>query len=402
MHTSNASSSRSARRLIAAAVSAMFIGTAQAVMAVADTGEEPSPPSAPSVPSTPSQPATPSKPSKPPRAPSPQLSDEEREARDAAREAARAASREATAAARESSREAARAAREAAREATESMRREPRRPPTEEESLALAALEGLVAQPSERSLPILQRVLKGTQSTLVKERALFVVSQIDKPEAHQILLDYARTPQNPLRGEAIRMIGIGGKAATLSALKEIYDTGDARIKREVLQAWLIAGRKSEVYQVAANAQNDAEAANAVRILSAMGAVDELRKLGDQRKHSRGLLEAYAVAGDLASLRKIADGNGEMHLRAEAVRRIGIIHSEASRVALRELYANAPSREIRDAALQGMLIGNDQQGVLELYRVARTPDEKRALLRTLSVMGGDAALAAIDAALDAKK
>ena len=41
-------------------------------------------------------------------------------------------------------------------------------------------------------------------------------------------------------------------------------------------------------------------------------------------------------------------------------------------------------------------------VLALYRSATTPEEKRALLRTLTMMDGDAALEAIDAALEGKK
>ena len=50
----------------------------------------------------------------------------------------------------------------------------------------------------------------------------------------------------------------------------------------------------------------------------------------------------------------------------------------------------------------MLISGDEQGVLALYRASKTTEEKRALLRTLSHMDGDAALQAIDAALEAKK
>ena len=49
----------------------------------------------------------------------------------------------------------------------------------------------------------------------------------------------------------------------------------------------------------------------------------------------------------------------------------------------------------------MLISQDEQGVLALYRSAKTPEEKRSLLRMLSMMNGDAALQAIDAALEKK-
>ncbi|MBL8513642.1 MAG: hypothetical protein JNJ55_06595 [Betaproteobacteria bacterium] len=278
----------------------------------------------------------------------------------------------------------------------------PRRVPTEEEALALVAMEGLMSQPPERAMPILKRVLTGEQSPLVKERALFVLSQFNLPEAQALLLDVARSSREPHQLEAIRMIAIGGNAKSLAALNEIHAAGNEAVKHQVLKAWMIAGNKADVYQVALNAKTDAEAAQAIRLLATMGAQDELRKLGAQRKHSASLLEAYAISGDVASLRKIAEGGGEVSLRAEATRRIGIAGNDAARAALREIYASAKAAEIRDAALQGLMIAGDQQGVLALYRAAKNIEEKRALLRTLSIMGGDAALAAIDAALETKK
>ena len=273
--------------------------------------------------------------------------------------------------------------------------------PTPDEELALAALEGLMAQPSERALPILKKVLAGSQTKLVKQRALFVLSQLDSPEAQTILLQTARSPDAAMRGEAIRNIGIGGNPKSLDALQDLYKTGDSAVKQEVLQAWLIAGRKEAVYQVALNAKTEEEAAEAIRILGAMGATEELRKLGERPNATKGLLEAYAISGDLESLRKIADGTGDRTVRIEAVRRIGIIDGEAARAALRDIYARTTDAEIREAALQGMLIANDEQGVMTLYRASKSPEEKRALLRTLSSMDGDAALEAIDAALGEK-
>ncbi|MEQ1516976.1 MAG: hypothetical protein ABL931_10865 [Usitatibacteraceae bacterium] len=277
-----------------------------------------------------------------------------------------------------------------------------RRVPTEDESLALAAMEGLMSQSPARALPVIKKVLAGTQSTLVKERALFVLSQMDEPEAQTLLLGEANSVDSPLRREAIRNIGIGGNAKSLAGLQGIYTAGDTSVKKQVLEAWLIAGKKADVYQAALNAKSEAEASNAIRTLSAMGAVDELRKLGEAKKHGNSLIEAYAVAGDLVSLRKIADGAGELPVRAEAIRRIGIVDGDGARAALRQIYASNTAPRLKDAALQGLLISNDQQGVLALYRAAKSNEEKRALLRTLSIMGGDAALQAIDAALDGTK
>ena len=276
------------------------------------------------------------------------------------------------------------------------------RAPNYDDELALAALEGLMAQPGERALPIIKKVLAGQQSKLVKQRALFVLSQIDSPEAQQILVQSARSADSAMRGEAIRAIGIGGDPKSLDALQEIYSAGGADVKDDVLQAWLIAGRKEAVYQAAVNAKSEEEANRAIRILGAMGATEELRKLGDRPNASSGLVEAYAISGDLASLRKIAEGNDNGALRLDAVRKIGIIGSDAANAALREIYARTSDSEIRDAALQGMLISGDDQGVLALYRAAKSSEEKRTLMRYLSMMDGDAALQAIDQALEGKK
>jgi HEAT repeat protein len=274
--------------------------------------------------------------------------------------------------------------------------------PTEQEELALAAMEGLMSQPPERALPIVKKVLAGTQTTLIKQRALFVLSQIDSPEAGEILLQTSRSTDPALRREAIRSIGIGGNDKSLAGLLEVYKAGDDEVKKEVLEAWMIADRKEEIYQAALNAKSEDEASEAIRRLGAMGATDELRKLGDRPNASGKLMEAYAISGDLQSLRKIAEGTGSLEVRAEAVQKIGIISNDAAKAALHDIYARATEREIKDSALRGMLIADDEKGVLALYRAATTPEEKRALLRTLTMMDGDAALEAIDAALEGKK
>jgi HEAT repeat protein len=274
--------------------------------------------------------------------------------------------------------------------------------PSEQESLALAAMESLMQQPPERALPIIKKVLAGTQTPLVKKRALFVLSQIDSQEADDILLQTARSADPSMRTEAIRSIGIGGRDKSLAALQGVYNSGDADVKKQVLHAWMIADRKAEVFQVALNAKSEDEAGEAIHMLSAMGAVDELRKLGDRPNASDKLVEAYAISGDLQSLRKIADSDKNPSVRAEAVRQIGIIDSDASRAALRDIYTRATNEEIKDAALQGMLIADDEQGVLALYRAAKTPEEKRNLLRMLTNMDGDAALQVIDDALENKQ
>ena len=273
--------------------------------------------------------------------------------------------------------------------------------PTEQEELAIAALEGLMAQPRERALPILKKVLNGQHSTVVKERALFVLGQVGGPEGRDILMEVARSNNGQLRSEAIRSIGISGDAKSLDALLTDYKAGDPELKQDILQAWMIAGRREMVYQAALNAKTEDEASDAIRMLGVMGAKEELRKLAERPTTPDGLVDALAISGDLAGLRQIVDGKGDKEVREDAVQRIGVIGSDAARSALREIYTSNTDEDIKEAALQGMMISQDEKGVLAIYRASKSTDEKRTLLRMLSMMNSDAALEAIDAALEKK-
>jgi HEAT repeat protein len=273
------------------------------------------------------------------------------------------------------------------------------RAPTEAEELALAALEGLIAAPSERALPLLKRVLSGNQSDLVKSRALFVLSQSGAPEAETILLETAKRGSPALRAEAVRMIGIGGRPEGLAALQSMYPTAPD-LREDIRQAFMIAGNKKALFDLATKASPE-EAAEIVHLLGAMGAVDELRQLGKLGKHSEQLVQAYAVSGDLDSLSNLAKTSADRAIRLEAIRNIGIIDRREASQALSEIYRSSEDAEVKETALQGLMIAGDEQALMALYRAASKPAEKRAILRMLTMIGGDAAIDAIDAALQGK-
>ncbi len=94
------------------------------------------------------------------------------------------------------------------------------------EELKLAAVEALIMAPADKALPLLAKVLAGDNSDEVKESALFILSQIDLPEAQETLLRFAHEDNGELQLEAIRMVGIGGDADALAKLTSIYETGN--------------------------------------------------------------------------------------------------------------------------------------------------------------------------------
>jgi HEAT repeat protein len=266
------------------------------------------------------------------------------------------------------------------------------------EELKLAALEALITAPAERALPLVNKVLAGNNSDEVKERALFILSQIDAPEAQSTLLRFAREEDGDLQAEAIRMIGISGDKEALASLGAIYQAGNREARDAVLEAYLIAGDKQAVFEIAANADNEEDFEEAVDMLGAMGARDELRELRSRAGMSDTLLDAYAISGDFETLRELALDGSDVELQTQAIEAMGIVGGDQVNATLVEIYQGAVTDEIREAALDGLLISGHDSGILDLYRASDSPAEKKELLEYLVMMGSDDIWNIIDSAL----
>ncbi len=266
------------------------------------------------------------------------------------------------------------------------------------EQIKITAMELLITAPPERALPLVNKVLSGDHSNELKERALFILSQINDEAAQATLLDFAKDSDGDLQGEAIRMIGIGGNKASLENLQSIYESGGPDAKEAVLEAFLIAGDRRAVFDIAVNAEGD-EFEEAVQMLGAMGARDELRELLSQTGPSEALIEAYMISGDIEELRRMALDGSNPKLQADAIEAMGVVGGEEANATLVQIYKNAESDDIRDAALEGMMISGNDAGILELYRTTDDTAAKKEMLEYLVIMGSDDVWNIIDAALD---
>jgi len=266
------------------------------------------------------------------------------------------------------------------------------------EELKLAALEALIAAPPERALPLASKVLAGNHSDEVKSRALFVLSQIDDPAAQTQLVNVAEQSSGMLQEEAIRMIGISGHPDALGKLSELYRSGDADVRNAVLEAHVIADNVAGLYDIATNAQSEDEFSDAVEMLAAMGARDELRQLRQSAGVSDSLIEAYGISGDVESLRELALDGSDPDRQAKAIEALGITGEDDIGALLAEIYRSAVSDDIRNAAVDGLMIAGDDQAILDLYRASDNTAEKRRLLEALAVTSSDLLLEVIDEAL----
>ena len=273
-----------------------------------------------------------------------------------------------------------------------------------DDELAEIAVVGLMQAPADRALPILRKVLNGSQSIKVKKRALFVLSQLDEDEALDTLADFAKNSKDAeLRGEAIRMLGVSGADRGIQSLSGIYSTTrNPEDKRSIIQAWLIADRADLVMQSASTETDEELRQAAIHALGAMDATAELRSLFESEKspeNRKVILQSLGVAGDSTTLTQIAMSNQPEEIRVQAIQALGIADDSDSGNTLTKIYSEATSQAVRDAALQGMLIAGDGDALLALYRQAKTPEEKKALLRMITLTDSDSALDLIEAELN---
>ena len=267
------------------------------------------------------------------------------------------------------------------------------------EQLKVAAIEALISAPPQRALPIVTRVLRGDDSDEIKEKALFVLSQIETQEAQDLLVEVARTGSPELREEAVRMIGINGEPAAMAALADLYRAGDEDMREAVLEAYLIADDADAVLAIAEAATTPEEFESAVETLGAMNAADQLRALRGKKGMSEVLIEAYAVAGDVETLRELALDGSDPQQQAEALHGLAVAGGSAANETFLQVYRGTEDEELKEAALEAMLIAEYDEGVLILFQESQDPNEKRRLLQTLVNMDSDAVWDIIDATLE---
>jgi HEAT repeat protein len=267
------------------------------------------------------------------------------------------------------------------------------------DQLKIAAIEALVSAPPQRALPIVTRVLGSNESDELKEKALFVLSQLETPEAQDLLLEVARSGSPALREEAVRMIGINGDPTGLAALAELYRAGDEGMREAVLEAYLIADYADGVLAIAEAATTAGEFESAVETLGAMNANEQLRALRGSKGMSETLIEAYAIAGDTESLRELALDGSDPQQQAEALHGLAVAGGGEVNDVFLQVYRGAQDEELKETALEAMLIADDDEGVLTLFQESQDPQEKRRLLETLVNMDSDAVWDLIDATLE---
>jgi len=203
-----------------------------------------------------------------------------------------------------------------------------------DEELKLMALNALVSSDPDRAFPLLENLLKSSQSLRLKERALFVLAQNSAPRGRQLLEQVARGNGNPdLQLKAIQYLGtVGRRQGGGQVLFDIYGAAsDENVKHALLRAMLTSGDTDHLIQVVKAEKSPELRAQGIRYLAGKAETgDSLVALwaGEQDQQvKRAILDSLTGQGNAKALVDMARKEKDTETKRDIVRRLSTMKSK---------------------------------------------------------------------------
>ena len=259
-----------------------------------------------------------------------------------------------------------------------------------DDDLKLLAIQGLQQMDPAQGVPLLEKILQGTQSPRLKERALFVLAQSNSPRAQQVLAGVAKGTSNPdLQRKAVQYLGMAGTAANRQLLADIYaSSADIDLKRQILRSFMMAGDKQRVLAAATNEKSPELRSEAVRQLGMLGARDELWQLYQKESSvdvKQQMLQGMMMGGDVAHLTEVANSEANMDLRRKAIQQLGMLGGGRSGDTLVNIYSRQSDPGVKRAAIDGLFFSGNTSALVALAKKEADRDLKRYIVQKLALM-----------------
>ena len=258
------------------------------------------------------------------------------------------------------------------------------------EELKLIALNGLIGQKPDTVLPVLEKLLRGTGAPRLKDRALFVLTQSNTPQARKILSEVARGKGNPdLQLKAVRYLGMTGTPDARQELKEIYrQSSDERVKSSILNGFMLARATDSLVEVARNEKDPQLRRTALQQLGVLRAGNELAQLFQSAgtvEEKLPILESLGMTGNSEQLFKLVSNESDPRLRMAAIRGLSHIYRKGTVGQFRGLYEKESDAKVKLELLNAMLVSGDAQTLIEVAKKDSDAAMRREAVTRLSQM-----------------
>jgi HEAT repeat protein len=264
-----------------------------------------------------------------------------------------------------------------------------------DEDLKLMALNSLMNMDAERALPLLEKLLAGSTSRKLRERALFVLCQSRSPRGREIVVKIARGQESPdLQRKAIEYLGLFGGPDSRQALADIYASApDIGAKKAVLRSFMVAGEKARVLAAAKGEADPELRREAIQQLGVMNAQEELWALYQSESApsvKRTVINALFIGGNADRLTELAKSEKDPQLRRDAINHLGLFGKERTGPLLVSFYNGEKDPQVKKAALQGLFVQGNAEALIEIARREKDPELRKDVVGQLSHMNSKAA------------
>ncbi|HEX6862937.1 MAG TPA: HEAT repeat domain-containing protein [Thermoanaerobaculia bacterium] len=272
----------------------------------------------------------------------------------------------------------------------------------EDEDLKLYALSGLMNNNPQKALPLVQQYLNGKHSLQDKEKALFLLTQSELPQARQALLQIVRGSAHPeLRVQAIKYVGMVAEddPSLLSELDGLYASSqDRKLRSAVIEAYGMAEHRSGLVALIRSEKDQDLRRRAIDMLSGADGTEELKSLlqGETDTETRrALIRALGNAGDVDVLITTARGDKDPETRIEAIHSLGNEESAKATEALKSLYAGSSDRKTRMAVIDAFGNQENAKALIEIFRSEKDREIRKEIVHRLTDMDGPEAEAFVN-------
>ena len=251
------------------------------------------------------------------------------------------------------------------------------------------ALNSLARADEQRAVPMLEKIVNGTGSPRLKERALYVLAQNGSPEARQVVVRIARGGNPDLQARAVQHLGAFGGADSRQALLDIYKSStNVAVKRSILRSFMQTGDREQLLEVARTEPLPELRAEAVQQLGAMGAQEQLSQLYASEKTTevrKRIIQAMFARHSPDSLIQLLKTETDPELRRTIVQNLGQMGTAQGTTALQSVYASEKDETVRRSVIDALAHQRNAKLLIELARKETDVAMKKRILERLSQM-----------------
>lgn len=256
--------------------------------------------------------------------------------------------------------------------------------------LKLYALNGLQQADPDKAVPLLEKMLHGSDCPKLSSQAFFILAQSGSQQARDVIIKLAKGDStNPdMQRKAIQALGMYGGSYGRDALSQVFtSSNDVDTKKAVLRALMMSGDRERILAAAKGEKLPEVRSEAIRQLGMMGAKDAIWQLYQTETSvevKTQILQAMWMAGDRQHVGELAMKETDHNLRLKAINDLGLMGKESDSI-LVNIYKSDPDPEVRKKVINALFLAGDAKGLVDLARSETNPELKKTIVSQLSLM-----------------